>query len=241
MKQPIGFYELLAAEASSALPTDWQENELGCWRVRVQMAADAAVEGASAKGYFADVDRFSRSTLELSGQVALAHQFNATSLGRAVALQGAGRWHLATGPVTRVKVPPIEVQEIRCQFVRNSMAPSFQNPREKKESEEAVQSSMFLSSIYRLIGEKDENGAMRMIYRHVHNLRMLRRYTLCDRILADVDEKKLAPFLLVSLLTITAPVRRSLLQRASFFRRAKDAISALCGREETEQTLVGLE
>jgi hypothetical protein len=88
-----------------------------------------------------------------------------------------------------------------------------------------------------MIEEGDESGALRLIY----SLYIQNDCDLYDEILADIDERRLAPFLLVALLTITAPLRSTLQQRASFFTRAKEAISELRGRETAERTLIGLE
>ena len=121
------------------------------------------------------------------------------------------------------------------------MAKSFETLREEEESKETENSSSFLSCLYRTIEEGKENTAMQFIYKYFYNIRMRKDYKLCDRILRDVDEQRLDPFLLVTILTITAPLKQFLNQRIPFYSKAKKAISALHGSEKTERTLIGLE
>jgi hypothetical protein len=156
-------------------------------------------------------------------------------------LHALGHWRLPGGTTARVSKKWFEFRELFSRLVRNTMAHSFSNPVEAEASEEAVKSSAFLSSLYRTVDEGNENAAMRMIYSYFYQLRMQQDYCLCDRILEDIDERRFVPFLLVALLTITAPLKKNLRQRASFFQRAKNAIAQLRGRETAERILIGLE
>ena len=82
---------------------------------------------------------------------------------------------------------------------------------------------------------------MNLIYGYIFKLRMQKDVALCDRILESVDEKRLAPCLLVAILTATSPVRKNLKKRASFYQRSKDAIERLRGPEAAKKILIGLE
>jgi hypothetical protein len=94
----------------------------------------------------------------------------------------------------------------------------------------------FLSKLYLA----KENDAIQLIYNKFYQLRQIKKYDVCDRILKDVDEKQLTPVLLVAFLTITSPMKK-LLQRAEFFTRSKIRIASLYGDVKAKRILVGLE
>jgi hypothetical protein len=98
----------------------------------------------------------------------------------------------------------------------------------------------FLSEVYKA-ASVDENAAMQLIYGHFHTLRKRGEADLCDRVLEKADVSKLAPVLLVAILTATAPLKRQSGQRSGFYQRAKGAILELRGPELTGKILVGLE
>lgn len=106
---------------------------------------------------------------------------------------------------------------------------------------EKLQMASFLAKLTVLVQDGQEDDAMRLIYSHFHALRRAGCYGDCDAILDELDERQLAPVLLVAVLTITAPVKSKLAQRTNFYNRAKQAILGVRGPETTERMLVGLE
>ena len=108
-------------------------------------------------------------------------------------------------------------------------------------SAERIEAVTFLSKLATLVHDGQEEAAMQLTYSHLYALRMAGRYSTCDAILEQIDERNLAPVLLVALLTITAPVKSKLARRTAFYQRSKQAVTALRGSKATEQILIGLE
>jgi hypothetical protein len=111
-------------------------------------------------------------------------------------------------------------------------------------AEGGAKAAIFLSTLYQVVKEQGEDAAMRMVYAYIHKIRMEDRpeqLVLCDRILEDIDFRRVPPVLLIALLTITAPIKKKLKKRAQFFANAKKAIAEARGSEPAERMLIGLE
>jgi hypothetical protein len=140
-------------------------------------------------------------------------------------------------PVVRARPSTLAAELTR---LRNRLMHEFSG-RGIGRMEDPVESTMFLSSLTRVVREKSERAAARYIYAHFYRLRMAEEYPLCDRILDDVDVEHQTPVTLVALLTITAPIKKHLENRASFYERARKVIENLRGPDAAARTLVGLE
>jgi len=75
----------------------------------------------------------------------------------------------------------------------------------------------------------------------LYKLRMAEDFPIIDRIFEDVEVQRLAPSLLVALLTITAPIKQHLESRSAFYERSKIEVNLLRGPQATSRILVGLE
>ena len=62
----------------------------------------------------------------------------------------------------------------------------------------------------------------------------------CDDILDSLDETKITPAVIASVLTITAGARSVLTERSGFYKRAQDHLNGIRGSVATERLLVGL-
>ena len=102
------------------------------------------------------------------------------------------------------------------------------------------------------IGEDDIDGDISMIFSteraaiaYIHffflEMRKSKDYGMCDRVLKRINVEVNIPAILITILTVTAPIKNKLNNREDFYNRAKKAIEQLRGPEMTEQLLVGLE
>lgn len=152
--------------------------------------------------------------------------------------------HLSAWWTTRhVNVGQSEiVDDAYVRVIRNTLAHSFSSQDEEKRTNERVKAITFLSRLNRLIEEQEkERLVMRMIYNNLYRFRMDEEYGLCDRILEQLDVRRLTPSLLAAILTVTAAIRDYLQQRAAFFKRAMEEIVRVRGEQAAKQILIGLE
>jgi hypothetical protein len=133
------------------------------------------------------------------------------------------------------------LEDVYICILRNTMAHTFPNPREEEHNEVAIKASGFLSGLYRIVEDGEENAAGRLIYSAFHQFRQRQEYELCDRILQDADVKRLPPVLLVAMLTITTSMKKQPRKRAGFFARSKIEIARLRGALAAERIVIGLE
>jgi len=124
-------------------------------------------------------------------------------------------------------------------FSFSSMGAEWEYAANECTDSEGMEADAFVAELYRNIEAGDENSAIRLVYNRFYRARMSCDLRLCDRILADVDEKRLTPTLLVAILTVTAPVK-NLNERASFYQRAEEEIARLRGAEACKRILIGL-
>lgn len=150
------------------------------------------------------------------------------------------------GPVCSLKTRKFTWAEARDQvepdlvtLVQRSLR--HQDAPEVSDLQYRVESSRFVSQLYQTLRDKGERSAIRLVYGHLYNLRMAEDFPIIDRILDDVEVQRLAPSVLVSLLTITAPSKKYLDNRATFYDRSKRVIEQLRGPQAAARILIGLE
>ena len=104
-----------------------------------------------------------------------------------------------------------------------------------------AKTSAFVRALYRLCrAEATEDDAIDLVYNRLSAMLAEQEVDACDDILESIDEKKITPAVIASVLTITAGAKRVLSERRGFYERARDYLNGIRGATATERLLVGL-
>jgi hypothetical protein len=96
-------------------------------------------------------------------------------------------------------------------------------------------------AVYHLCSTEDtEDDAIDLVYDRLSALLAEQEFHACDEIIESLDEKKLTPAVIASVLTITAGARSVLAERDGFYKRAQIHLNDIRGAAATERLLVGL-
>ena len=104
-----------------------------------------------------------------------------------------------------------------------------------------AKTSAFVRAIYRLCrAEVTEDDAIDLVYDRLAAMLAEQELDACDDILESLDEKKVTPAVIASVLTITAGAKSVLAERSDFYNRAREHLVKIRGAISTERLLVGL-
>lgn len=104
-----------------------------------------------------------------------------------------------------------------------------------------LRSDFFLRRLYVLCSDEDtEDDAIDTVYDYLAAIISRRDLDECDAVLANLDETRITPAVIASLLTVTASAKHLLIERKHFYRRARLHLDSVRDPETNERLLIGL-
>lgn len=100
---------------------------------------------------------------------------------------------------------------------------------------------MNLDELYNLISNHQDNDATDMIFNTIDVLFIDKSFNECDKLLKDIDVRKLSTKAMRSFLVITYPAKEMLPSRQHFFCRVKNTMIEIKGIDETNRIVGSLE
>jgi hypothetical protein len=113
---------------------------------------------------------------------------------------------------------------------------SAQGPVRKRDCD----ANTWLRRIYRLCDEGQIRPAVGLVFDMLDDLLFAGNLGRCDEILRLADVKRMQVPVVLAFLTITAPARSELSERAEFYRRARERLLELRPREKVDALLARL-